>query len=47
VFSMDPPLDYMSSPVVREKSVRTRTRMERDLGSQGRSVRLKIDCEFL
>jgi hypothetical protein len=53
---MDPPRDYINSPVVNHKSVgelrerereRERERMERALGSQGRRVRLKIDCEFL
>jgi hypothetical protein len=49
VFSMSPPRDYISSPVINQKSVgelRERMRMERVLGSQGRRVRLKIDCEL-
>jgi hypothetical protein len=44
VFSMGPPRDYISSTEWNELS---RTRMGRVLGSQGRRVRLKIDCEFL
>jgi hypothetical protein len=46
---MGPSRDYISSPVVNQKSVsrRTRKRMERVLRSQGRRVRLKIDCDLL
>jgi hypothetical protein len=49
VFSKGPPRDYISSPVVNQKSVVEReiTRMGRVLGSQGRRVPLKIDCELL
>jgi hypothetical protein len=45
VFSADPPRYYVSS--TEENQIRTRTRMELVLGSQGRRVRLKIDCELL
>jgi hypothetical protein len=40
---MDPPRDYISST----EQNQIRMRMERVLGSQGRSVRLKIDSELL
>jgi hypothetical protein len=47
VFSMDPPRDYKSSTEQNEVSRITRMRMERVLGSRGRRVQLKIDCELL
>jgi hypothetical protein len=43
LFSMDPPRGYISST----EQNQIRTRMNRVLGSQGRRVRLKIDCELL
>jgi hypothetical protein len=49
VFSMDLPRDYISSPVINQKSVvdREQTRMKRVFGSPGRRVQLKIYCEVL
>jgi hypothetical protein len=47
VSSMGPPRDYISGTEQNQVSGRTRTRTERVLGSQGRRVRLKIDCELL
>jgi hypothetical protein len=47
VFSTGPPRDYISGTEQTQMSRRTRTRMERLLGSEGRRVQLKIDCELL
>jgi hypothetical protein len=50
MFSMVPPRGYISGTEpnqIRMRVERMRTRMERVLGSQGRRVRLKIDCELL
>jgi hypothetical protein len=50
VFSMDPPWDYISGTEpnqIRIERDKTRTRMGGVLGSQGRKVQLKIDCELL
>jgi hypothetical protein len=47
VFSVSPPRDYISGTGPNQVSRRTRKRMERALGSQGRRVRLKIECELL
>jgi hypothetical protein len=50
VFSVGPPRDYISGTEpnkIRIGSDRTRMRMGRVLGSQGRRVRLNIDCELL
>jgi hypothetical protein len=44
MLSMGPPQDYISSPVVNQKA---RIRMEQVLGSQGKRVRLKIECQLL
>jgi hypothetical protein len=41
---MCPPRDYISS--TEQNQIKTRMRMERVLGSQGKSVRLKIDSEL-
>jgi hypothetical protein len=38
--------EYKWSSRKSEVSRRKRTRMERVLGSQGRTVRLKIDCDY-
>jgi hypothetical protein len=49
VSSKGPPQDYISSPVLNQKSVvelRIRTIMESLLGSQGRRVQRKIDCSY-
>jgi hypothetical protein len=45
-FSMGPPRDHISGTEPNETSRRTRTRMERVLGSQERRVRLKIDLSY-
>jgi hypothetical protein len=42
---MVPPRDCING--TEQNQIRTRTRMERVLGSQGTRIRLKIDCEFL
>jgi hypothetical protein len=47
MFSMDPPRDYVSSTEQNQMSRTTRTKMGRVLGSRGRRVHLKIDCELL
>jgi hypothetical protein len=47
VFSLDPPRDYICGTEQNPVSRRKRTRMERVLGSQGRRIRLKIDCVLL
>jgi hypothetical protein len=43
IFSMDLPRNYISSTQPNQ----IRMRMKQVLGSQGRRVRLKIDCELL
>jgi hypothetical protein len=45
VFSMGSALDYVSGTEQNQAS--PRTRMERDLGTQGRRIRLKIEWELL
>jgi hypothetical protein len=47
VFSTDPPHDYITGTKQNQMSRTTRTIMEPLLGSQGRRVRLKIDCELM
>jgi hypothetical protein len=47
LFSVGPPRYYIRGTEQNQASRRTRMRMEQVLDSQGKSVRLKIDCEFL
>jgi hypothetical protein len=42
-----PPRDYISGTEQNQTSRKTRRRMQRVLGSHGRRVQLKTDCELL